>query len=251
MAKTFRIAVCSIFTTVFLASCSMMMNPEQSRTYKVHKLTESMDIDANWDKPQWHKAKPLDIKLFMGDKPEHLPKTQAKLLYDDDNIYVIFRVEDKYVRALAKQFHGNVWEDSCVEFFFTPGLDISDGYFNVEANCIGTILLAHQISRGQDRKLLTSQQLEQIEIATSLPRLIIEPEIKEPLTWILEYRLPLKTLEDYCNLTKPAPGVKWKANFYKCADKTSHPHWLTWSHIDKPQPDFHRPEYFGTLEFSN
>lgn len=249
-SKIFGISVFSIFITFFLTSCSMI-NPEQSQTYKVHKLTELMDIDANWNKPQWNKAKPLDIKLFMGDKPEHLPKTQVKLLYDDDNIYVIFRVEDKYVRALANQLNGNVWEDSCVEFFFTPGLDISDGYFNVEANCIGTILSAHQISRDQDRKMLTSQQLEQIEIATSLPRRIIEPEIKEPLTWILEYRLPLKILEDYYKLTNPAPGVNWKANFYKCADKTSHPHWLTWSYIDKPQPDFHRPEYFGTLEFSD
>ena len=116
-----------------------MMHPEQSQIYKVHKLTEPMDIDANWDKPQLQKPQPLDIKLFMGDKPEHLPKTKAKLLYDDHNIYVIFRVNDRYVRALATEYHGSVWQDSCVEFFFTPGLDISDGYFNIETNCIGTI----------------------------------------------------------------------------------------------------------------
>ena len=54
----------------------------------------------------------------MGVEPEHKPKTQAKLLYDDENIYLIFCVEDKYIRAVAKGYHVPVWRDSCVDFFF-------------------------------------------------------------------------------------------------------------------------------------
>ena len=38
-----------------------------------------------------------------------------------------------------------------------------------------------------------------------------------------------------------------RANFYKCGDKTAHPHYLSWSPIDTPKPDFHRPEFFGEL----
>ena len=38
-----------------------------------------------------------------------------------------------------------------------------------------------------------------------------------------------------------------RANFYKCADKSAHPHFLSWSPIDVPSPDFHRPEFFGEL----
>ena len=34
-----------------------------------------------------------------------------------------------------------------------------------------------------------------------------------------------------------------------CADRSSHPHWLTWAPVDCPQPDFHRKEFYGTLEF--
>ena len=40
-----------------------------------------------------------------------------------------------------------------------------------------------------------------------------------------------------------------RANFYKCGDKTAHPHYLSWSPIDTPKPDFHRPEFFGELLF--
>ncbi|MDA0991466.1 MAG: carbohydrate-binding family 9-like protein, partial [Verrucomicrobia bacterium] len=51
-------------------------------------------------------------------------------------------------------------------------------------------------------------------------------------------------------LNRPAPGVSWRSNLYKCGDATSHPHWLTWSPIDRPKPDFHVPDQFGTLTFA-
>ena len=40
---------------------------------------------------------------------------------------------------------------------------------------------------------------------------------------------------------------KLRANFYKCGDCTAHPHFLSWSPIDTPNPDFHRPDFFGEL----
>ena len=45
-------------------------------------------------------------------------------------------------------------------------------------------------------------------------------------------------------------GQTWRANFYKCADASVFPHWLTWSRVGLPEPDFHQPAFFGTLEFA-
>ncbi len=203
---------------------------------------------ANLKDIQWQQADTLELKNYMGDKPEHFPKVQAKLLYDDKNIYVFFTVEDQYVRAVAQKTHGTVYMDSCVEFFFTPSGNIADGYFNLETNCGGTLLMHHQAARDTNRKIIAEKDCEKIKMLPSMPK-IVEPEIKEPTTWTLQYALPLEMLEKYAKVTKPAAGVKWRANFYKCADQTSHPHWLTWSKVDLPKPDFHRPEFFGTIEF--
>ena len=219
------------------------------KNYQVHRLTEPMPIDADWDKPQWQKAPPLNIALFMGVRPEYLPKTQARVLYDNKHIYVCFRTEDRYLRALATQYHSRVWEDSCVEFFLTPGVDISKGYFNIETNCIGTILLHYQTAPEENVKPLKPAELDSFEIAHSLPAEVIDPERPEPITWTLEYRLPVEILENYCPVVRPAPGVKWRANFYKCAENASNPHWLTWSFIAHETPNFHLPDCFGTLEF--
>lgn len=215
---------------------------------KVPRLATAPQIDATWNKAPWSDIQPLLIQNYMGERPEHIPPTQVKIAYDDDALYVIFHVEDQYVRAVAADHQDGVCTDSCVEFFFVSGTDLSGGYFNVEMNCGGTMLFHFQKVPRKDQIEVPEAQYSQIEIAHSLPR-IIDPEIEEPLTWTVEYRLPIAVLEQYRPVAKPAPGVTWRANFYKCGDHTSHPHWLTWSVVDSPRPDFHVPESFGALDF--
>ena len=89
---------------------------------------------------------------------------------------------------------------------------------------------------------------EKIEIYHSLPD-TVDPEKTDPVTWYLSYRLPLAVLRKYCSIDEPRPGAQWRANFYKCADETSHPHWLTWSPVNRPEPDFHLPQFFGIVAF--
>ncbi|MFA5865806.1 MAG: carbohydrate-binding family 9-like protein [Phycisphaerae bacterium] len=217
--------------------------------YRVHKLAQPMKLDGDWEKAAWKNCPTLELKNFMGTKPAHQPRTQAKALYDDRNIYVTFRVEDRYVRAVAQKHQDSVCRDSCVEFFFTPGDDISVGYFNLEMNCGGTMLLYYiKKPLNEDPKGFVQVDCEPIEVFHSLPK-IVEPEIVEPTTWVVEYRIPLDLLEKHCPVVKPRSGVLWRGNFYKCADSTSHPHWLTWSVVDNPKPSFHLPKFFGELEF--
>jgi hypothetical protein len=78
---------------------------------------------------------------------------------------------------------------------------------------------------------------------------MVNPEVQEPVTWIVACSLSTTLLERYCPVSAPSPHARWRANFYKCADQSSHPHWLTWSPVDYPKPHFHLPQSFGTLEF--
>ena len=216
--------------------------------YEVRPCDKEITIDANWEKSIWTGTESLLLENFMGDRPDHFPRTEMKMRYDQKNIYVIFKVEDKYVKAIAKETNGKVWEDSCVEFFFSPGPDSESGYFNLETNCIGTFLLQYHNYIANDDGFVGAQDIQGIEIKTSIDQDLTE-EYTEPLTWYIEYRLPHSFLLNYLPYAPPGPGVKWRANFYKCADKTSHPHWLTWAPVDFPEPKFHLPEFFGWLEF--
>ena len=239
-----------IAAPLFNFACSQKKDKAEvvKMTYTVPKVQIAPEINAQWDKEPWLSTPALNIKNHMGEKPQHYPKAQAKLVYDDQAIYVIFRVEDKYVRAVAKKYQDSVYKDSCVEFFFTPGSDIDEGYFNLEMNCGGNALFHHQIKGKGTSVAISEQDFNKLTIAHSLPE-IIDPEIQADTTWTLEYRLPFDILENYAGITRPEPGVEWKANFYKCADDCSHPHWLTWSIVDYPRPQCHLPQYFGTLRF--
>lgn len=216
--------------------------------YIIKRIERDFKLEDQWQQGQWAKNGPLQISNYMGSKPEHFPLTQTKLLYDDTAIYVFFRVLDRYVRAVAQNYHGSVWQDSCVEFFFTGCNDADHGYFNLEMNCGGTFLFHHQTSRNQNQKHIEIEDCKKIRVLSSMPG-IIETEIVEPVEWTVKYSLPVEILQKYAAVETPAPGVIWKANFYKCADLSSHPHWLTWNHVDMPEPDFHCPQYFGNIIF--
>ena len=206
-------------------------------------------IDADWDKAAWEGGAVLALEHFMGDRPKHWPEVWAKVAYDGDSIHVIWRVEDNYVVARVTEHQQPVCLDSCVEWFFTPGgTHEANGYFNLETNCCGVMWLAWHPTEADEVKLPVND-LARIEVAASLPGPIID-EIAEPTVWTLECHLPLAVLEKYAAVVQPQPGVTWRANFYKCADECSHPHWLTWSPVDWPEPAFHMPGQFGTLEFA-
>jgi hypothetical protein len=112
--------------------------------FKVTRQVSPVDGEVGWYKPPWKDIPAALIRNYMGPKPEHFPKAEVKLIYDDKAI------------SLLKKF---------------------------------------------------------------------------------------------CSVVPPAENVVWRANFYKCGDQTSHPHWLTWAEVDCPQPNFHLPRFFDRLAF--
>ena len=135
--------------------------------------------------------------------------------------------------------NGPVWEDSCCEFFV--GDPAGGTYCNFEMNCIGTLLAARRRSR-EDFERFPQDKIAQVIRHTSLERK--EYDISDTLcSWQTAICIPFSLIgADPDNL--PA---SLRANFYKCADKSAHPHFLSWNPVAVPHPDFHRPEFFGEL----
>ena len=244
LAKTLVLIIFLLITNAF----SKITDMDIASVYAVVRVKDPMKIDGNWDKPQWQKTKAINLKNRMGDLPKFTPSVQAKMMYDDANVYVIFRVQDHYVRCVTDKINGPVWEDSCVEFFFSPDTKLPEHYFNLEINCGGTPLMHYNGISGKEKKKLELEDIKKVEIAHTMPKLV-DPEKTEPITWVIEYRVPLAMLEKVSHVTHPNQGVTWRANFYKCADKSFNPHWITWSPVVNDKPNFHLPRYFGTLEF--
>ncbi|MEI7879952.1 MAG: carbohydrate-binding family 9-like protein [bacterium] len=219
--------------------------------YTIHKTEKSPVMAGNWDDAIWSQAETLKIECFHPRSSSHKPGVLARLLYDARNIYVHFKVSDQYVRSVTTLPQGPVCTDSCVEFFFKPRPD--RGYLNVEANCGGTFLSSYiedhrRIPDGFAKYTRIDQKwLSQIRCHHTLPG-VVEPEITQPCEWQLEYALPVALIEAYTGPLGALGGQTWQANFFKCGDKTSHPHWGSWAPIGE-ELNFHKPEKFAPIHF--
>lgn len=209
-------------------------------------------LDGDWDGPAWGPAPALAVELFSPRSSDHRPRTQAKLQYDDAGLYLLFRVEDRYVRAVAGDPGNQVCKDSCVEFFVQPAA--SRGYYNFEFSCGGWMLAryneapAFKATGGKDHSGdLGAEARGSIRIHHSLPARI-DPEIAEPTTWMLGAFLPWTVFEVALGDVRPSPGGAWRANFFKCGSHTSHPHWAAWS-PKSGTVGFHAPALFGEIVF--
>lgn len=214
----------------------------------VRRVEKNAQPSLNFSDKPWTDIPAHKVGEYMGKEPLHQPQTQFKIGYHPDFILIVYKVADKFVRARATHYQGSVYQDSCVEFFFSPNPDISAGYFNLEVNCCGQALFEFHPANDGPMIPIPETVFNTIEISHHLSG-TIEPEHEDPLTWSVAFRIPLDGLSTFCPVTRPGPGVSWRANFHKCADLCSHPHWLSWAKVDHPNPKFHMPEYFGRIEF--
>lgn len=221
-------------------------------TYTIARTDALPPPDANWERADWQHAETLQVTHFPWEDSGHHPKTEARLLYDAQHLGIIFRVEDQYIRAVAEHYQGSVCLDSCVEFFVSP-VPGSMSYFNFEINCGGTMLLYKnpdpaEREAGQPRTDVTESDWQTIRIAHSMPA-IVEPEITVPTVWTVEYHVPFSLFKTYFGEISHGAGTTWRANFYKCGDQTSHPHWGSWAPVDTSRPNFHVPASFQPVVF--
>lgn len=217
----------------------------------VIKRAETVNLSEAWDGPVWSKANTVNIALFRDRSSSHHPETQCKLLYNESGIYGLFQVKDQYVRSVSTKFQDGVCGDSCVEFFVGPA--DARGYLNFELNCGGNMLVYQVIDATRskngfaDYHILTENEVAGMEQFTTMPP-VVDPEITEPVTWRRGFFIPFSVFEKTTGLKSgKLSGQTWRANFYKCADETSHPHWASWQPLTKT--NFHLPECFGEITF--
>ncbi len=220
-------------------------------TYITRRARATPELRGDWDGPAWAHANVLEVARFHPKSSTHRPRTRAKLLYDHAGVYVLFHVADRYVKCVHGEHQQRVYTDSCVEFFVRPKPD--HGYFNFEFNCAGTMLLYYIQDPTRDGsgkmkrfEILPPDALAMVRVHHSLPG-TVPVEITDPVVWTLEYFVPDALLERYVGPLEPPGARRWRGNFYKCADDTSHPHWGSWAPIE--QLNFHQPDYFAPLTF--
>ena len=168
----------------------------------------------------------------------YAPLCGGRIARTEDSLVVDFRVSGLDLRARNTEDNGTQWEDSCVELF----VENPDGseYYNFEVNPLGKVLAARGSGRG-DRVKRPAEEM------AAILRTAQYEGMQDFEGGIWNWRVTLVIPFELIGVDPEALPEKLRANIYKCGDKTAHPHFLSWSPVGTPSPDFHRPEFFGEL----
>ncbi|MDX9724660.1 MAG: carbohydrate-binding family 9-like protein [Myxococcota bacterium] len=203
--------------------------------------------DASW----LSAAASFTLEQVRPEGSSHRPKVRVRALHDEHSLALRFDVSDRWVIARAEKLNDPVCRDACVEAFLRPLPD--KGYFNFELNCCGVLHASYvedwrRTAGGLEKATLFSpRDAELIQRRHSLPAGSCRIEHEAPLEYWVELLVPCQALERFVGPLPALSSQAWTANFYKCADDSSHPHWLSWTPLK--QRNFHCPECFGILDF--
>ena len=183
---------------------------------------------------------PIAIANWPEEYP-YTPKAEFRLAWCEEGLAIHYRVTEQSARARYGNDGGQVWTDSCVECFLRNA--DSNVYYNLECNCIGTILMGSGDSR-HDRVPGDLALLAKVDRWASLGREPFEERCEET-TWEVALVVPTGIFQAFP--IKLEAGNTLRANFYKCGDDLPVPHFVSWNPITTEKPNFHRPECFGEL----
>ena len=168
------------------------------------------------------------------------PSASFKIAYSEQAIVLNYLVEEQFMRLNSFASNDPVWEDSCVEFFIAFS---DDHYYNLEFNAMGVALVGYGSQEKGSRQRLPDTEIDQIQSFSEIKKLMQG----EAIHWNLGLYIPLSIFKR--EEISTWRGMQCRANFYKCGDLLPDPHFQSWTPIAHPCPNFHLPEFFGSIEF--
>lgn len=197
-------------------------NPLPLGKVEIPRTAEKITIDGRMDENSWTTAGVADIAHTDFADPAPV-STQARLLYDDENLYIAFSAREPHmdkIKATVDKRDGPTFYDDSIEMF----IDITGrgvNYYHLSANTLGTLFDQQGYNTGWNPEW---------EVAVT----------KTGDGWILEAAIPFSSLKT----ETPQSGDRWRGNLGRSRWVNPATEFFIWS---VPYGGFHRAERFGWL----
>jgi hypothetical protein len=103
--------------------------------YTAHKISDTLTVDGKLDEDFWKNGPRSNPFRDMISGADAYLNTQAAVLWDDQNLYVGYWIEEPQVTATLTRRDAPIYKDNDVELFIAG----PDGYYEFEINSFGTI----------------------------------------------------------------------------------------------------------------
>lgn len=214
--------------------------------YTAHRADSQIKIDGKLDELAWRHATTFGDFQFPWWEAGKKEQTTARMLWDDEFLYVSYDCQDSHVSAVNTEHDSPVYRDDCVELFTSPNPDRPFDYFNIEMNVNRAILDRHHPD-GPGKKV-PNWNSHGIKIATAVDGTLNDDSDKDR-GWVLEVAIPFANFAQVTGRSHPNDGDIWHLNLNRLGGKTNPQH-SQWSPGTTATPAFHVPDTFGRVTFS-
>lgn len=215
--------------------------------YTVLRAGAPIQVDGKLDEAAWFAAPDVGDFAFPWWKQGRKEQTRAKLLWDDEYLYIAVICEDAHITARHTERDGPIAEDDCFELMIAPDPARPNVYFNLEFNTLGGILDNFRPD-GPTKPRAPKWDAAGVLIAGShVGTLNDDTDIDQ--SWQVEVAIPWRNFSAVAPQTPPRPGTVLPANLNRHGGKTNL-QYSQWSPANTPKPSFHTPDRFGRLRLS-
>ena len=191
------------------------MKPIVPRGYVCGFTDKPIVVDGRLDEPAWQaRAWTEDFVDIQGrSKPQPRFRTHAKMLWDNDNLYISAELEEPHVMGTVKKHDAVIFADNDFEVFINPDGTNHD-YYELELNALNTTWDLYMSRPYKDGgKADDSFEYAGMKTAVHVKGTINNPADKDE-GWCVEIAIPWKALSKYAH--RPCPpinGDQWRVAF--------------------------------------
>jgi len=240
-----KIGTSTLVTIFGIVVVTVIAANGQSRrlpVYEVLRSATSIRVDGRLTESFWAKVSGVSLVNNLDGSPGTY-QTEAKVLYDDNFLYVAFRSADSNIWATYKQRDRHLWDEEVVEVFVQADPEQSN-YLEFEVNPLGTMLDIYLLDI---RKPLHYQSWNSEKLKWGVHVNGTVDGKSGDLEWTCEIAIPMEDIVMASHLP-PRAGDRWRMNLYRMEQKPV-PALLAWSPTFKD--DFHLPDKFGEIVFTD
>ena len=242
--------------------------PFAPRRYVAYRASSMIILDGKLNEPVWAAAAWSDpfIDIEGDSRPRPRFQTRAKMLWDDENLYVAAEMEEPDIWGTLTARDSVIFRDNDFEIFIDPDGD-THAYYELEVNALGTpwdLMLIKPYRDGG--RAIDAWDIAGLQVGIDIRGTINRPGDRDD-GWTVEVAMPWRILREAAPGRKPPQsGDRWRVNFSRVEwqvdatdgrygkrlkpgmkDPLPEDNWV-WS----PQGaiNMHMPERWGYVQFS-
>jgi hypothetical protein len=212
--------------------------------YEARRAASRIVMDGRADDAAWQKAATVTFVFPWEQQTGAKQKTTARMLWDEQFLYVFYECEDADIVALYAERDDPTYRDDAVEIFINPDPK-QEFYYGLEINARAVV---YDYFYAFPRLLIKRVDFQGLQVA-SYSRGTVNARGDTDTGWTLELAIPWRNFAELRESGPPRVGETWTVNLNRWDGVEPDRRLSQWSDSGLVRPNPHHPARFGRLVF--